>query len=80
MEKVRDSTCECCKSGEIETVQHTMLHCPASAKERKGLLERASAVQPGFDAMSRLKQIEIMLGSNSPKLLNPHMYHYLIFF
>ena len=53
MENIRDITCECCKSGEIETVQHTMLHCPAFAKERKGFLERACAVRPGFDAMSR---------------------------
>ena len=80
MEKVRDSTCECCKSGEIETVQHTILHCPAFAKELKGFLERACVVQPGFDNMSRLKQVEIMLRSNSPKLLNPRMYRYLMLF
>ena len=27
--------------------------------------------------MPRLKQVEIMLGSNSPELLNPHVYRYL---
>ena len=37
-----------------------------------------SAAQSGFDAMSRLKQVEIMLGSDSPKLLNPHVYRYLV--
>ena len=46
MENVRDSTCECCKSEEIETVQRTKRHCPAFAKERNGFIERACAVQP----------------------------------
>ena len=70
VEKVRDGTCECCKSVEMEMVQQTMLHCPAFAKERKGFLGRACgcAVQPGFSAMSRLKQVEIMLGSDSREL------------
>ena len=80
MEKVRDGTCECFKSGKIETVQHTMLHCPAFAKDRKGFPGRAYAVQPGFDAMPRLKQAEMMLGSNSRKLLNPYVYRYLMLF
>ena len=64
--------------GEIETVQHTMLHCPAFAEERKGFLGRACAVQPGFGTMSRLKQVEIVSGSSSPKLLNPHAQRYLM--
>ena len=57
---------------------NTMLHCPAFAKERKGLPERACAVQPGFGAMSCPKQVEIVLGSDSPNLLNPHVYRYLM--
>ena len=48
------------KSGEIETVQHTMLHRPAFAKERKGLLGRACAVQPGFDDTPGSNQVEIV--------------------
>ena len=55
-----------------------MWHCPAFAKERKVFIERACKVQPGFDAMACLKQAEIMLWSDSPKLLNPHLYSYLI--
>ena len=35
-------------------------------------------IEPGFDAMSRLKEAEIMLGSDAPKLLNPHVNRYLI--
>ena len=76
METVRDSTRDCHKSGKIGTVQRTMLHCPAFAKERKGFLERACEVQPEFGAMSRPKQAEIMLGSDSLKLLNPHVHRY----
>ena len=60
MEKVRGRTCECFKSGEMEMVQHMMLHCPAFAKERKGFLERACKVQPVVGATSRLKPAEIM--------------------
>ena len=61
-------------------MQHTMLHCPAFAKGRKGFLtiERACKVQPGFDANLRLKQAGIMLGSDFSKLLNPHVYRYLM--
>ena len=57
-----------------------MLHSPAFAIERKGFLERPCAFQPGFDAMSLLKKVEIMLGSDSTKLLNPHEYRYLALF
>ena len=54
-------TCRMCSSGEVEDIEHMVMHCAAHARHRNKLLERVS-----FDpAVSQSDRLDVLLGKST---------------
>ena len=71
------SFCPYCTLKKVESIDHTLLHCPAYSSIRESFFAKANLVISGFHEKSSDKKLSILLGDDPPGRLELPLYYYL---
>ena len=66
--------CSCCDLKKVESIDHTLFHCPAYSSIRESFFTKASLVVSGFRDMSSDEKLSILMGDDPPSRLELSLY------